>query len=128
MSAWDLYDDLIDAIPRDIVVSRAAQNPRWTRVYTESPSCGVAMTMSATSRPAQMSAEYSGVPLRALAQLAKSWNFSEASFGMALRLPMPPGPTSSIPSAKPSRVRRSPSLATSLLRLRRSTRRRIFIC
>ena len=45
MSAWDLYDDLIDAIPRDIVVSRAAQNPRWTRVYTESPSCGVAMTM-----------------------------------------------------------------------------------
>lgn len=60
MSAWDLYDDLIDAIPRDIVVSRAAQGPRWTRVYTESPSCGMAMTMSATSRPAQMRAEYSG--------------------------------------------------------------------
>ena len=83
MSAWDLYDDLIDAIPRDIVVSRAAQGPRWTRVYTESPSCGMAMTMSATSRPAQMRAEYTGVPLRAIAQLAKSWNFSEASFGMA---------------------------------------------
>lgn len=118
MSAWDLYDDLIDAIPRDIVVSRAAQGPRWTRVYTESPSCGMAMTMSATSRPAQMRAEYSGVPLRAIAQLAKSWNFSEASFGMAalnsyyatpsvagehgFALADAPGPTSSIPSATPS--------------------------
>ncbi|WP_286954164.1 MULTISPECIES: DUF364 domain-containing protein [Corynebacterium] len=83
MSAWDLYDELIDAIPRDITVVRAAQGPRWTRIYTNNPSCGIALTMSASSRPAQMMDDYVGIPVRAIAQLSKSWNFSEASFGLA---------------------------------------------
>lgn len=83
MSAWDLYDELIDAIPRDIIVVRAAQGPHWTRIYTNNPSCGIALTMSASSRPAQMMDDYVGIPVRAIAQLSKSWNFSEASFGLA---------------------------------------------
>ncbi|MDN6530794.1 MAG: DUF364 domain-containing protein [Corynebacterium flavescens] len=83
MSAWDLYDELIDAIPRDITVVRAAQGPRWTRIYTNNPSCGIALTMIASSRPAQMMDDYVGIPVRAIAQLSKSWNFSEASFGLA---------------------------------------------
>ncbi len=83
MSAWDLYDELIDAIPLDIQVVKAAQGPQWTRIYTNNPSCGIALTMSASSRPAQMNHDYAGIPLRAIAQLSKSWNFAEASFGMA---------------------------------------------
>ncbi|ART20357.1 hypothetical protein CBE89_01685 [Corynebacterium striatum] len=83
MSAWDLYDELIDAIPLDIQVVKAAQGPQWTRIYTNNPSCGIALTMSTSSRPAQMNHDYAGIPLRAIAQLSKSWNFAEASFGMA---------------------------------------------
>jgi uncharacterized protein (DUF4213/DUF364 family) len=81
---WELYNRLIDNIPADITVDNITVGLTWTAVSAEQY-CGTAMTVyeqkdffiddSLGSRRGQ--------PLRYLASLSKSWDFTEASIGVA---------------------------------------------
>ncbi|MDR2634158.1 MAG: DUF364 domain-containing protein [Treponema sp.] len=44
---------------------------------------GLAMTLAMETRPAQLQGSFRGMALSALAEAAKSWNFAEASLGVA---------------------------------------------
>jgi uncharacterized protein (DUF4213/DUF364 family) len=83
---WELYDELIDGIPPDARVDEAFQGRYWTMVRSGA-GVGLAMTLSDATRPSILppSAAVSpvGMPLAGLAGAVKSWNFTEASLGMA---------------------------------------------
>ena len=78
---WYLYDELIGGIPGDVLVRRACLGANWTYVEAE---CGMGVSMTcrggarATDRDPLV-----GRPLREAASLSKSWNFAEATFGVA---------------------------------------------
>ncbi|MDO4900126.1 DUF364 domain-containing protein [Actinomyces sp.] len=84
VSAWEVYDALIDDIPEGLTVTASNRGPRWTRVFNSADGVGSAWSMAVTSRPAA-SAGLPDVdrPLRDVAVLAKSWNLAEASLGLA---------------------------------------------
>lgn len=78
---WRIYDRLIAGIPEDILVTRVCLGSAWTYVEAEC-GMGVSMTcrggMRGTGR-----ANPVGQPLRQLASLSKSWNFEQATLGIA---------------------------------------------
>lgn len=85
---WALYDQLIDAIPANLRAVAVAQGGKWTRCLSESGSCGAALTMSVTpsqgaATPRSVHDRHAGARLRELAELVKSWDFAEASIGLA---------------------------------------------
>lgn len=82
MSSWEIYDQLIDGIESTETIERCAAASDWTCVQTQT-NLGVVMTVRGTSRPRLMSENMIGKPLKEAAQLVKSWNFIEASLGMA---------------------------------------------
>ena len=79
---FDLYDALIDGISSDAVVTDTLMGQCWTAVETEAH-FGMAMTTPVDTAPRMFNGDYVGMPLRELAQAAKSWNLREAGFGMA---------------------------------------------
>ena len=79
---FELYNALIDGISSSAVVSDTLMGECWTAVETEN-AFGMAMTTPVDTAPRMLSGEYSGIALRELAQAAKSWNLTEAGFGMA---------------------------------------------
>lgn len=81
-SFFDLYDVLIDGVLSDSVVTATLSGACWTAVETAS-SFGMAMTTPVDTAPRMLDLGYGGMPLRQLAQGAKSWNLTEAGFGMA---------------------------------------------
>ena len=76
-----LYDILIDGVSAD-TVSEAFAGECWTAVKT-AESFGMAMTTPVDTAPRMLPAEYAGLSLRQLAEAAKSWNLTEAGYGMA---------------------------------------------
>ncbi len=78
---WRLYDALIDGIPDDVAVTRLCLGAAWTYVESES-GMGVAMTCTGGGAPTTES-PLVGRPLREVAGLAKSWNWGEATLGVA---------------------------------------------
>lgn len=79
---WDLYKRLIEGIPEDIMVKDYCMGNHWILLEAE---CGYGMSMlthggsgafSISSQPLYMS-------LRDVACLTTSWNFMEASVGIA---------------------------------------------
>lgn len=75
---WSLYDELIDAIPRDITVEDCCLGA--TRSYIEADGgLGVAMAFGGDPQPV----EIIGRPLREIAALSRSWDFQLASLGVA---------------------------------------------
>ena len=81
---WSLYDELIDGIPGEPTVKYYQGGYNWTRVVSSEESVGMAMTIPITTRPAiSKKTSLSGMPLREVAQLVKSWNFVEAAIGLA---------------------------------------------
>ena len=78
---WALYDALIDGIPPHYRVDEILRGS-WTMVRSGN-SVGIAMTVGGKSRPAGMASFCRGMALRDLAAAIKSWNFTEASLGMA---------------------------------------------
>ena len=79
---FELYDTLIDGISTDAVVTDTLMGECWTAVETET-SFGMAMTTLSDTAPRMLDGGYAGKTLKELAKAAKSWNLTEASFGMA---------------------------------------------
>lgn len=80
---WALYDELIDGIDADATVSEYQVGHIWTRVQAGDTNSGLAMTTDVRTRPTLSDEPLQGKPLRAAAQLVKSWNLVEASIGLA---------------------------------------------
>jgi uncharacterized protein (DUF4213/DUF364 family) len=79
---FELYDALIDGISSDAVVAGTLMGECWTAVET-GEHFGMAMTTPVDTVPRMLSGDYAGRSLKELAQTAKSWNLTEAGFGMA---------------------------------------------
>ena len=79
---FELYDALIDGISSDAVVTGTLAGQCWTAVET-SRHFGMAMTTPVDYAPRIFTGSYTGMPLKELARAAKSWNLTEAGYGMA---------------------------------------------
>lgn len=78
---WEIYDDLIDAIPEDLTVLECMLGVSWTLVRSER-GLGIAKTLKGGKKGAALT-NVTGRPLKKLAHYAKSWNMLEASMGQA---------------------------------------------
>lgn len=79
---WELYDELIENIPDEITVDDITVGLSWTAV-TAGKYCGAAMTVNEQNCGTDFLDTRRGQPLKYLASLSKSWNFTEASVGVA---------------------------------------------
>ncbi len=79
---WELYDRLIEGIPEKIPVTAYISGEIWTSVQI-SGHVGVAMTVNLSSRDSILKADPRTIYLKELAECAKSWNYREASLGVA---------------------------------------------
>jgi len=77
-----LYDTLIGGIPADHTISHSLSGDQWTAVETAA-AFGMAMTTPCDTIQPQFSHPYMGMELRDLAAASKSWNLTEASYGVA---------------------------------------------
>lgn len=77
-----LYDILIDGIDSDTAITNTLMGQCWTAVETENH-FGMAMTTPVDTAPRMLDRNYCGISLKELAAAAKSWNLTEAGFGMA---------------------------------------------
>lgn len=81
---WEIYDELIEAIPGDVTVTAGAVGLRWCQITSSEDGLGIAYTLPVRSRPPlRQSPTFVGAPLCEIAALAKSWNLAEAGVGMA---------------------------------------------
>lgn len=78
---FELYDALLSNTPEEKVLS-SRKGELWTMAETAAAT-GLAMTTQGDSIPKIFPEGIDGMSTREAAQAAKSWNFSEASFGMA---------------------------------------------
>lgn len=79
---FKLYDLLIDGIRSDDTITHTWMGQCWTAVETAG-GFGMAMTTAVDTAPRMLGTGYEGMSLSALAGAAKSWNLTEAGFGMA---------------------------------------------
>ena len=79
---WKLYDELIEGIPEDITVDSVTVGLAWT-IVTAGKYCGAAMTVMEQDFKNKMVETGKGQPLKYIASLSKSWDFIEASIGVA---------------------------------------------
>jgi len=81
---WKLYEELIKNIPTDIIADNITVGLSWT-VVSAGKYCGAAMTVEEHGQECFIDILDSrrGQPLNYLASLSKSWNFTEASIGVA---------------------------------------------
>ena len=79
---FELYDMLIEGISSGAVVTDTLMGECWTAVKT-AEHFGMAMTTPVDTAPRMLSGDYTGRSLKELAGTAKSWNLTEAGFGMA---------------------------------------------
>ena len=79
---FELYDALTDGISSDAVVTETLMGQCWSAVQTQQQ-FGMAMTTPVDTAPRMVSCDHVGMPLKELAHAAKSWNLTEAGFGMA---------------------------------------------
>lgn len=80
--AWEMYDELIGGIPEGIVVVDFCKGLNWCYVEAES-GLGIAKMVRGGVHRSQFKGDYRDLDLRSVAALVKSWNFGEASMGMA---------------------------------------------
>lgn len=79
---WELYDELIEGIPCDLTAREILVCKSRTMVQSEL-GCGMAMTLDSGAFPSGIEGSPVGRPLRDVAALIKSWNFTDASIGLA---------------------------------------------
>ena len=79
---FELYDILLDGIDTAAPVTGTQMGQCWTAVET-AEHFGMAMTTPGDTAPRLLSGDYTGMPLRELAAACRSWNLTEAGYGMA---------------------------------------------
>lgn len=79
---FELYDLLLAGIREDCALREALADQCWTAVQTQS-SFGLAMTTPSDTAPRMCPGDYAGMSLKELAPSCKSWNLTEAGYGMA---------------------------------------------
>lgn len=79
---WNLYDDLIAGLPDHILIEEVISGPKWTMVCAGAYA-GCAMTIPIDTVSPIHTGDFIGMSLKEAALCAKSWNFLEASVGMA---------------------------------------------
>lgn len=79
---WKLYDDLISKIDESIIVSDYMIGTGWSYIEADG-NLGVALTVKEKGRDRTYKGPIIGMPLKEIALLSKSWNFLEASLGVA---------------------------------------------
>ena len=79
---WDLYKKLVAGVPEGIGVKDFLLGDHWVLVEAES-GFGMALNVSGGSGPFRLGSNVVGMELRDLAALCVSWNFREASIGVA---------------------------------------------
>jgi uncharacterized protein len=81
---WELYDELIEAVPSGLIVEECLIGVHWTLVRTVAT--GMALTpfdRSHRSAIAGIGKQIAGISARKLAEYVKSWNPFEATLGLA---------------------------------------------
>jgi len=81
-AVWELYDALLEQIPRHLTVTDSLAGTVWTAMRT-SGGVGLAMTTAGRTRPPLIRGDLRGRPLIDMAARVKSWNYIEAGLGMA---------------------------------------------
>jgi uncharacterized protein (DUF4213/DUF364 family) len=79
---WRLYDELIDGIAENLTIEDYNIGCAWTMVQAGG-NAGVALTVKGHSIEPLYQGPVIGESLKTIAALIKSWNFIEASLGMA---------------------------------------------
>lgn len=79
---WGVYDELIEGIPPDLTVSSYNVGCRWTTVGAGG-NTGIAHTTHGRGPERPLGGPLTGMALRDAAALSKSWDFLEASLGVA---------------------------------------------
>ena len=79
---FELYDALTEGISSSGAVTGTLMGQCWTAVET-AEHFGMAMTTPVDTAPRLLSGDYTGMPLRELAAACRSWNLTEAGYGMA---------------------------------------------
>ncbi|MEG1448404.1 MAG: DUF364 domain-containing protein, partial [Oscillospiraceae bacterium] len=84
---WELYDRIIGGIDDDIIVTNAVIGKVWTAIKAIDKGGniygGMCMTVLGHNPNYKIADIAIGKSLREIAQYSKSWNFSEASMGVA---------------------------------------------
>ena len=80
---WEIYDALIAGIPEDLVVAEFLVGSAWSMVRTADDKVGLALTVKGRCQSPLYGGGITGDRLRDVAGCVKSWNFIEASIGMA---------------------------------------------
>lgn len=79
---WEIYDDLINNIPENLKAEEIIVGHEWTLVRSGN-SCGLGAIEPVKTRLPIFSGNLIGRTLKEVAGCIKSWNFVEASIGMA---------------------------------------------
>lgn len=78
---WELYDELIAAVPEDLTVKDCIMGVSWTLV--RSRTIGTSMTIENGMGAVKNCGSLVGMRVKELAEYIKSWNSLEASVGLA---------------------------------------------
>ena len=79
---WELYDELIAGVPDGLSADKIINGVQNTLVKSNG-NYGFVSTRDVAWQPKLLPKKYEGMPLRELAACIKSWNFAEASIGLA---------------------------------------------
>ncbi|MCI9129610.1 MAG: DUF364 domain-containing protein [Eggerthellaceae bacterium] len=78
---WSIYDELISGIPDSVRVQDYVVGTNWSCVTAD---CGAGVSYTLTGGKKTKSAgDLRGAPLKEAAKLAKSWDFRQATIGVA---------------------------------------------
>ena len=83
---WHLYDELVDSVPSKELVKSFVYGDHWLMVESDAGGVGMAQhfpTMPGVQDPSLSPYEIVGQPLRKVANRLKSWDFNQASIGLA---------------------------------------------
>lgn len=84
---WEIYDKLIEGIEDNIIITDAVMGKIWTAIKAIDKNNtvygGMCMTVLGHNPKRELSKSVIGKSLKEVSKYSKSWNFSEASFGVA---------------------------------------------
>lgn len=78
---WQIYDDLIAAVPESSMIRDILAGQSWFVVRSEGT--GLSMVPRENTTAIRGAGQFGGMKTRDLARWIKSWNFSEAALGLA---------------------------------------------